>query len=187
MLVKVLNFGTNWWSRPRRESEDADSSKHHAAYYNSTGVRCGAKIRRHWVISGVLRFNGAVDFDPDVPERAIGQTFVCSDLTQAFGGNRLLMKGKARNTAVPDRYLVVISSDVQGSIDFASSVWKSVFSSVIAASQLRNMQEEMLLMSPGDWIQTSSGFWQLHLLSEERKSAALVRIGEAISNLNSAS
>ena len=181
MLVKVLNFVSNWWARFGRNTEDPYRFSRHAAYYNSTGVRCGSKIRRHWITSGLIRFNGVGDFNPNLPERAIGNTFVCTELTQAFGGNRLLFQGKARKSAVPDCYLVVVSSGTHGFIDFSSRVWKSVLSQVIAASQLRETQEAMLLMRPGDWVQTSSGFWQLNVPSTMHDRAELVRIGERIS------
>jgi hypothetical protein len=181
MLVKVLNFGTNWWARFGRDAQDMYRFTRHAAYYNSTGVRCGRKVRRHWITSGLLRFNGVGDFNPSLPDRAIGSTFICSDLTHAFGGNRLLFQSKAPKSAVPDCYLVVVSSGAHGRIDFSSGVWKSVLSRVIAASQLRDMQEAMLLMKPGDWVQTSAGFWQLNLPGAGHELAGLVRIGESIS------
>ena len=144
-------------------------------------MRCGSKIRRHWIVSGLLRFNGIGDFNPNLPERAIGNTFVCSELTHAFGGNRLLFQSKAPKAAVPERYLVVVTSEMHGQIDFASSGWKSVFSEVIAASQLRDNQEAMLLMRPGDWVQTSSGFWQLTVPNNPHERAELAQIGERIS------
>jgi len=172
MLVKVLNFGSNWWSR----SGDG-GDRRHAAYYNSTGVRCGSKIRRHWVVSGLLRFNGIADFNPKRPDRLLGNTFVCSDLTQAFGGNRLLFLARGETSVAPDCCLVVVSSREHGCIDFASPVWKSVFSRVIAASQLRNAQEIMLIMQAGDWIQTSAGFWQLHLPGARNQRPVLMRLG----------
>ena len=177
MLVKVLNFGTNWWARFGRNAEDPYRFSRHAAYYNSTGVRCGRKIRRHWITSGLLRFNGVGDFNPNLPERAIGRTFVCSDLAHAFGGNRLLFQRKAPISAVPEWYLVVISSGVHGQIDFRSSAWKSVFSQVIAVSQLREKQEAMLLMKPSDWVQTSAGFWQLSVPCGATERATLTRLG----------
>jgi len=180
MLVKVLNFGTNWWCRFGRDAEDPHRFTRHAAYYNSTGVRCGSKVRRHWVTSGLVRFNGVGDFNPNIPDRAIGQTFVCSDLTQAFGGNRLLFQRKAPQSAIPDRYLVVVSSGVHGQIDFTSNVWKSVLSRVIAISELRDKQEAMLLMRAGDWVQTGTGFWQLNVPKPPHEPAGLVRIGEQI-------
>lgn len=182
MLVQVLNFGTNWWARFGRNRDDPHRFTRHAAYYNSTGVRCGNKVRRHWIAPGLIRFNGVGDFNPNFPDRALGRVFVCSDLTQAFGGNRLLFERKARKCAAPDRYLVVVSSELHGQIDFTSNVWKSVFSQPIAASQLRNKQEAMLLMRPGDWVQTSSGFWQLAVLSNEGAPVKLVRLGERISS-----
>ncbi len=181
MLVKVLNFGTNWWARFGRDAQDPCRFSRHAAYYNSTGVQCGGKVRRHWIVSGLLRFNGVGDFNPNFPDRAIGKTFICADLTHAFGGNRLLFQNKAPESAVPEGYLVVISSGVHGRIDFASSVWKSVLSQVIAASQLREVQEAMLLMRPGDWVQTSTGFWQLNVPKATHEPAGLVRIGERVS------
>jgi len=180
MLVKVLNFGTNWWARFGRDAEDPHRFTRHAAYYNSTGVRCGGKVRRHWLTSGLVRFNGIGDFNPNLPDRAIGQTFVCSDLTQAFGGNRLLFQSKAPRSVVAECYLVVVSSDRHGRIDFTSTVWKSVLCRIIATSQLRDKQEAMLLMKAGDWVQTSIGFLQLNVPSSLQEPVGLVRIGEQI-------
>jgi hypothetical protein len=177
MLVQVLSFGTNWWARFGRNVDDPHRFTRHAAYYNSTGVRCGNKVRRHWLTSGLVRFNGVGDFNPNFPDRAIGHTFVCSDLSQAFGGNRLLFERKATKSATPDCYLVVVSSDMHGQIDFTSNVWKSVFSQVIATSRLRDKQEAMLLMNPGDWIQTNTGFWQLGADPSLGRRATLICVG----------
>jgi hypothetical protein len=182
MLVQVLSFGTNWWARFGRNIDDPHRFTRHAAYYNSTGVRCGNKIRRHWIIPGLIRFNGIGDFNPNLPDRAIGRTFICSNLTQAFGGNRLLFQSRAHKSAPPDFYLIVISSDVHGQVDFTSGVWKSVFSQVIAASQLRGTQEAMLLMKTGDWLQTNSGFWQLSATRDSGERATLARLGGGISS-----
>jgi hypothetical protein len=177
MLVQVLNFGSNWWARFGRNANDLYRFTHRAAYYNSTGVRCGNKVRRHWITSGLIRFNGVGDFNPNLPDRAVGRTFICSNLAQQFGGNRLLFQRRAPRSAVPNRYLVVVSSEFHGQIDFTSSVWKSVFSKVIAASELREKQEAMLLMTPGDWIQTTTGFWQLIAPAQAGEPPVLVRLG----------
>lgn len=123
----------------------------------------------------------AYDVSPSRPNRAIGRTFVCSDLTQACGGNRLLFKSKTHRATVPDCYLVVVSAAVYGRIDFSSPVWKSLLSPVIAASCLREQQEAMLLMKAGDWVQTEHGFWQLSRPRNVRDLPALVRIGGPVS------
>ncbi len=163
MLVKVLNFGSNWWSRFGREPEDPHRFTRQAAYYNSTGVCCGSKIRRHWLISGLIRFNGVGGFNPNLPHSSLGKTFCCSELAFAFGGNRLLFQCKAPRSAVPHYYLVVITSTQHGPINFRSSQWKSPSACVIAASQLRLAEETMLLLKPGDWVETEWGFWQLQV------------------------
>ena len=180
MLVKVLSFGSNWWSRFGRSDEGAHPCAPNTAYYNSTGVRCGSKIRRHWITAGLIRFNPIGGFNPDLPDRAIGQTFICTDLAYAFGGNRLLFQRTASRYSTPDRYLVVVSNNLHGRLDFTSRVWKSVLSELIAASQLREMQEAMLLMRPDDWVQTSTGLWQLHTPERSRRPPGLVRIGDPI-------
>jgi hypothetical protein len=163
MLVKVLSFGTNWWARFGSDPNDAHRYTRHAAYYNSTGVRCGRKIRRHWIVPGLIRFNGAGDFNPHFPNRSLRQTFLASNVEFLFGGNRLLLKNKEPDSSVPDWYLIVVSQDVHGRIDFAAKAWRSHTARVIAASQLRQTQEAMLLMKPGDWVRTACGVWRLSL------------------------
>jgi hypothetical protein len=161
MLVKVLHFGTNWWARFGSDAADPQRYTTHAAYFNSTGIRCGNKVRRHWIVPGLIRFNGAGDFNPHLPSRALGSTFLASEVDNLFGGNRLLLKRRMPGSAPPDCYLAVISQQIHGRLDFQAPQWKSASSVVIAASQLRQMQEAMLRMKPGDWVRTACGCWQL--------------------------
>ena len=161
MLVTVLNFGSNWWARFGSDTADPDRLTRRAAHYNSTGIRCGSKVRRHWLVPGLLRFNGVSDFNARRPKSLLGQTFHCSDVALAFGGNRLLLERKARSVAMPDCYLVVINSLQHGPVNFSSPAWRSPSARVIAASSLRLVQEVMLLMPIGNWVATAWGFWQL--------------------------
>jgi hypothetical protein len=177
MLVKVLSFGTNWWARVGHDPRTPFCITRRSAYYNSTGVRCGRKVRRHWIISGLVRFNGVGDFNPHLPNRSKGHTFHCSDLTVTLGGNRLLFGRKASRSELPDCYLVVVTSEQHGRFDFTAEDWRSGTAAVIAASQLRDVQEAMLLMKPGDWVQTNCGLWQLRLSENERTGVALELIG----------
>jgi hypothetical protein len=179
MLVKVLSFGSSWWMRLGKNPNDPHRFTRTAAYYNSTGVRCGAKIRRHWIIPGLIRINGILGFNSHFANRAIAKTFI-ADFAEAFCGNRLLFSRRATQASVPDFYLLVIRSDLHGQIDFASTVWKSAFTQVIAATQLRDFQETMLLMRPGEWCQTSRGFWQLHAPCAPAGLGRLVRVGESV-------
>ena len=80
ILVKILGFGSNWWARFGRDPLDRYRYTRHAAYFNSTGVQCGRKMRRYWIVPGLVRFNGVGDFSPQRPSRSLGVTFECADL-----------------------------------------------------------------------------------------------------------
>jgi hypothetical protein len=178
MLVKVLKFGTNWWSRLGRDGDHPGRLVRHSAFYNSTGVRCGRKVRRHWIVPGLIRFNAVGDLNPWRPDKALGQTFLCSNLDFLFGGNRLLLVRKVPKDIPPEWYLVVVTHELHGSIDFTFPGWRSPQSRVIAASQLREMQEVMLLMKVGDWVKTACGFWQMREPAIAGSAATLELLGE---------
>jgi hypothetical protein len=161
MLVKVLGFGSNWWARFGRDPQDRYRYTRHAAYFNSAGVRCGNKMRRHWIVPGLIRFNGVGDFNPQFPNRAVGKIFECTDLIFALGGNRVLFRKQAAQSAQPDFFLLAVSSDSRGGFDFEDAGWKSRSVTPIAVSHLREKQEAMLLMRAGDWVRSVLGVWQL--------------------------
>lgn len=161
LLVKILGFGSNWWARFGRDPMDRRRFTRHAAYFNSAGLASGNKIRRYWVIPGLIRFNGVGDLNPQLPNRSVGSTFECADMTSAFGGNRLLFRRKVRNCATPDYYLLSLASDHYGAFDCRDLTWKSETVLPIAVSQQRDRAEALLLMRSGDWVRTSLGIWQL--------------------------
>lgn len=162
MLVKVLGFGSNWWARFGPDPLDRYRFTRHAAYFNSTGLRWGNKIRRHWIVPGLIRFNGTCNvLGPQFPSQAVSVTFECAELGFALGGNRILFQKKAAHSLQADHFLTVVSSDRLGMIDFHSRDWKSASVITVAASQSGDKQEAMLLMKPFDWLRTTLGVWQL--------------------------
>jgi hypothetical protein len=176
MVLKVLNFGCNWWGRFGHDAADPLRYTRHAVYYNSTGVRCGRKVRRHWLVPGLIRFNGVSGFNPHFPIRLLGCTFLASDPEFLLGGNRLLMKQKLPNSVPPECFLVVVSQALHGQVDLGSTAWKSSATQVIAASQLRQNQEILLLMKPGDWVRTTCGIWQLSVPDSCKFGAGLSQL-----------
>jgi hypothetical protein len=161
LLVTVLKFGSNWWARFGRDPQDPLRFTRHAAYFNSAGVRCNSKMRRHWIVPGLIRFNGVGGFNPQFPSRSVGATFECTDPVIARGDNRLLFGKKAPHSAVPDFYLIALSGDEYGRFNFSDLTWKSHTVLPIAVSNLRQKQEALLLMKPGDWVRTNLGVWRL--------------------------
>jgi hypothetical protein len=180
MLVKILGFGSNWWARFGRDPQDRYRFTRHAAYFNSAGVRCGSKIRRHWIVPGLIRFNGVGDFNPQFPNRAIGKTFECTDLVFALGGNRVLFTRKVTQPGMPDFFLLAVSSDTRGGFDFEDDGWRSQSATPIAVSHLREKQEAMLLMRAGDWVRSALGVWQLKVADSLQHGAALELLEEGI-------
>lgn len=177
MRVTVISFGSSWWARFGRDPQDRYRFTRRAAYFNSTGLRSGGKVRRYWIVPGLLRFNGVGDFNPQFPNRSIGATFECADVTFAFGGNRLLFVRKTADCAPPDSYLLALSSERCGAFDCRDPGWKSEGVVPIAVSQRRDRAEALLLLRPGDWVRTSLGVWQLRV-ADGRHAAALSLLEE---------
>jgi hypothetical protein len=177
MLVKILGFGSNWWARFGRDPQDRYRFTRRAAYFNSTGLRSGSKVRRYWIVPGLLRFNGVGDFNGQFSNRFIGAIFECADVTFAFGGSRLLFVRKITGCAPPDSYLLALSSERCGAFDSRNAGWKSESVVPIAVSQRQDRAEALLLMRPGDWVRTVLGVWQLRA-ADGRHDAALSLLEE---------
>jgi hypothetical protein len=173
MLVKILEFGSNWWARFGRDPHDRYRYTKHAAYFNSTGVRCGSKMRRYWFVPGLIRFNGVGDFNPHFPNRAVGAVFECTDLVFARGSHRVLFRKKAAQSSRPDYFLLVVSSGRFGSISFEASDWTSGSLTPIAVSHIGERQEAMMLMRAGDWVRSTLGIWRLRVAPNLRHGASL--------------
>jgi hypothetical protein len=176
VLVKILSFGCNWWSRFGNGPDDRFRYTKHAAYYNSTGVRCGRKIRRHWIVPGLIRFNGTGDFDPYCPHRSVGQVFSCTEPIFAYGGNRVLFERKVKRSEIPDYFLVGMSSERYGRIDFNAD-WRPERCLAIATSDLREKQEALLLMKLHDWVRSNLGLWRL-ILTKDLDAGAVLQLDE---------
>jgi hypothetical protein len=182
MSVKILGFGSSWWARFGRNPDDPWRFTGHAAYYNSAGVRCGNKVRRHWIVPGLVRFNGVGDFNPHFPNRSIGRIFQCADLAFAYGGTRVFLAARLPTAELPDRYLAIISSERHGNVDFSDPGSKSETTLPVAVSELRGRQEALMLMEPGDWIRSSLGVWQLGGSADLPNDASLKLVEGAVSS-----
>lgn len=180
MLVKILKFGSNWWGRFGRDPNDRYRFTRHAAYFNSTGLCSGRKAKRHWIVPGLIRFNGVGDFNPQFPNRSLGATFECADPVFALGGNRLLFRRKVSGSSQPDYFLAVLTAEQFGAFDCFAPDWKADSVRAIAVSQCDARQEAMLLMKPLDWVRTTLGLWQLRACSAASKSARLELVEDGV-------
>jgi hypothetical protein len=139
-------------------------------------VQCGRKIRRHWIVPGLIRFNGTGEFDSHCPGRSIGQVFSCTEPAFAYGGNRVLFERKVKKSEIPDYFLVGVSSERYGWIDLRAD-WKPERCLAIATSELRDKQETLLLMKLDDWVRSNLGRWRL-TLTKELDAGAILQLDE---------
>ena len=146
MLISVLSFGSLW-------SQRAD-----AAYYNTTGVAVGGKVRSRPRVYGVARFNGRSGFRPDWTERMLSKVFDCEPPCIWNGHNKVLFRKLLDAPARPDAYLVTVTAEQTGEIDaHGASPWVHTDVRLISFSECGERQEVMLVMPPYTWIRGRLG------------------------------
>lgn len=163
MYIRVISLGTNWWAMRSRELNDPLCFRYRAAYFNSTALRYGRRLRLSAVFPGHIRFNSKSGFDPEFPQRAIGKTFLCSIPRQFAGKTHLLIEQRARRMT-PGAYLVTLKNEEHGAIQFAQPGWKSAGVRPISISLRGRRYEAMLLFGAQDWVESDIGRWQIDQL-----------------------
>jgi len=148
-------------------------------YYNTTGIVVNGKLRQRPKICGYLRFESVGGFDPNHALRMVHRVFECADPSIWNGCNKLLFKRTVGDNQSPDRYLVVVSSDVHGRRRVGEGGWRSPQSWLISFSEYAGQQEALMLLKSNDWIKTDVGKFVLQA-SETRPSEArlLLRAAE---------
>ena len=177
MRVRIIGLGTNWWAAHSRDLNDPFSFRRNAAWFNSSGLKYGRRLRMCWAFPGQVRFNVTSNFDPDQPLRSVGRTFECSGPNFLNGRMHLLFRIPANNNA-PDHFLVTINERTHGCISFATSAWRSTGVHPISVSVRGARYEAMVLIGATDWIQTELGRWALSadMCRFELKTGASERI-----------
>lgn len=161
MRIRVIGFGTNWWSVHSRDLEDSFCFRRRSAWFNSAGLKSGKRLRLCWVYPGQVRFNQNSGLDPEHPMRSLGKTFLSNGPTTKEGRTHLLLSRVANSDVAPEKYLVTVRSQDQGQISFTSRDWMSVGVQPISVSLRGSCFEAMLLLGEEDWIRTDLGTWTI--------------------------
>lgn len=163
MYVRVVSFGTNWWAMHSRNFDDPRCFRMSAAYFNAAALKFGRRLRHSAAFPGLVRFNATSGFNPEFPQRAIGQTFLCSPPNQFAGKTHLLFERKA-GSMTPDAYLITLRNVEHGAIQFDRPGWKSAGVRPISISLRGQRYEAMLLFGENDWIKSDIGRWRIDLI-----------------------
>jgi hypothetical protein len=156
MFVTVTDFGSIWRRRLGKDQSDPRRFAR-AAYFNTTGVPVGGRIRTRPRIVGHVRFNGVGGFDPNHPLEMINSVFECAEPCVWQGQNKVLFKRMLSTPQQPDYFLVVVRSSEVGHLDVGSPSWRSEGTLLISFSECRDKQEAMLLMPADSWLRTDLG------------------------------
>src|SRR5690349_11328340 len=122
MLVAVQSFGSIWTSRGTSAQLDS-SFVRREAYYNTTGVLAGNKMRSRSCIYGYVRLDECSGFNPRFAERSIRRVYESDGVSVWNGRNKLFLRQLAPNGTRPDVYLFRFSPAEVGWIDRAGA-WK---------------------------------------------------------------
>ena len=160
MHVRVISFGTNWWTMHSLDTGNPFCFRRRAAWFNAAALMSGRRLHHSAIFPGQVRFNSKSGFDPEFPLRAIGKIFQCSPPHQFAGKMHLLFERRASWT-MPDAYLVTLRSWEHGAIQFGRPGWKSPGVSPISISLRGPRYEAMLLFGEQDWVESDLGRWQV--------------------------
>ena len=175
MLVSVAGLGSLWRRRFERNVDDPHRFGR-GVYYNTTGIEIGGTVRQRPKITGYARFQACGGFDPHHPSRAIGRVFECANPAVWKGDNKLLFQRLLPAPEKPDRFLVVVTSKLNGVLSVGINHWRSPDTWLVALSESGREQEAMLLMPASGWIRTSLGHFALETEVRRRWIARLVLV-----------
>jgi hypothetical protein len=160
MMVRILSCGVHWWGMHSKNIEDPYCFRRKPAYFNTTGLMYGRRLRNCQIYPGMLRFNRTSGFDPEFVDRISGKTFQAAPPRLHDNKVHLLFEFPGTGQT-PDTYLVTLHPETHGAIAFRNKNWRSPGLQPIAVSRQHDRYEAMLLMRPGHWVETERGRWQI--------------------------
>ncbi len=174
MLISILGFGSIWSRRVARLAPDVGIRRPDAAYYNTTGVPVGARIRNRPRVYGVARFNANSGFRPDWLPRMISKVFDCEPPSVWGGHNTVLFKRLLNGPEVPAAYLVTVTAEQVGRLVGDTGAWLHDDAQLISFSECGERQELMLVMPAYAWLRGTLGTFFLEPSPRRRWIARLV-------------
>lgn len=153
MLLGIHSFGSLWSHRADRNNTN---EKRGVAFFNTTGVLIGNTVRHRSCLYGHVRLDGCWGFRPENAQRMLNRVFESDDLTMWNGHRKLFLRAPASATTKPDRYLVAITSEMAGLMDYRGA-WRSGATEVIAFSEANDCQEALLLFPAFGWVHGATG------------------------------
>ena len=175
MLISVLGFGSIWTRRVAKGACGPMGIRTFGtAYYNTTGVLVGDKLRNRPCSYGVARFNGNSGFRPDCVHGMMQKVFECEPPCVWNGANKVLFKKLLGGSLNPDAYLMTITANQSGGINRdQAGPWLHDDAHLISFSECGGEQEVMLVMPPYTWVRGRLGTFFLEPVAQRPREARL--------------
>ena len=154
MLVAMQSFGSIWTARVA--SAGCAGSARRVAYYNTSGVLAGSKLRNRSCIYGHVRVDECSGFHPPFADRLIHRVFESYGVTVWNGRNKLFLRQLAPYGTHPDVYLFRIRPADTGWIERAGA-WKCDAAQVVSFSEGNMQQEVLVVLPPFGWVRGENG------------------------------
>ena len=164
MLIAIHSFGSIWTSR---------CEIGRTAYYNTSGVLVGSVFRHRSCTYGHVRMNATLGFRPETSHKMLNRVFVTDPPNERNGNRKLFLRGMAPASAVPELYLVALSSCDIGALD-GDRAWVCERGSVLSFSDGNQRQQALVLLRPYGWIQSATGTRYL-IPNTERPSEVVLK------------
>ena len=156
MLVAVQSFGSIWTARGASTEANGANSARRGAYYNTTGVLAGGKLRNRSCIYGYIRVDECSGFHPRLADRLIHRVYDSEGVSVWKGRNKLFLRQLTAHGTRPDVYLFRISPADTGWIDRAGA-WKCDAAQVVSFSEGNGQQEALIVLPPFGWVRGTQG------------------------------
>ncbi|HLH32783.1 MAG TPA: hypothetical protein VKY31_16395 [Terriglobia bacterium] len=156
MLVAVQSFGSIWTERRASRDVDGANCVRRPAFYNTTGVMSGSKLRNRSCVYGYVRLDECSGFHPSSANRVIHRVYESEGVSVWSGRNKLFLRQLMPAGTRPDVYLFRIGSSEIGWIDRSGS-WTCNGAEVVSFSEGNGQQEALLILPAFGWIRSERG------------------------------
>jgi len=175
MLVAVQSFGSIWTARTANTNPDRTKAAQRDAYYNTTGVLAGEKLRGRSCVYGYLRLDECSGFHPRFVGRFVHRVYESDGVAVWDGRNRLFLRQLTPAGTRPDVYLFRIGTADTGWID-RSGAWMCDAAQVVSFSEVNMQQEVLVVLPPFGWVRGEQGTFCVDPQRDRPWLAALSRI-----------
>jgi hypothetical protein len=170
MLVAVESLGSIWTARGARTDAGGTNSARRGAYYNTSGVLVGDKLRNRSCIYGHVRVDECSGF----ADRLIHRVYESEGVTVRNGRNKLFLRQLTPEGTRPDVYLFRIRPTDTGCLDRAGA-WNCDAAQVVSFSEGNGQQEALIVLPPFGWVHGTRGTFCAEPRRDRSWMAALSR------------